>query len=74
MPHVNIKHFPVEITEQQEAELVATISSAVSSALGCDEGVISIALEPVDPDAWNEQVYVPEIVDRKNLLRKIPNY
>lgn len=74
MPHVNIKHFPVEITPEQEAELVATITGAVTRALGCDEGVVSIALEPVEQEGWNERVYVPEIVNRKNLLRKTPNY
>ena len=74
MPHVNIKYFPVSLSEQQQAELVATLTQAVQRAFGCDEGVISIALEPVAKDAWQERVYVPEIVNRKNLLCKRPNY
>lgn len=74
MPHVNIKHFPASLCEEQQAELVAALTAAVHSAFGCDEGVISIALEPVDEDAWNERVYVPEIVGRKELLCKTPNY
>lgn len=74
LPHVNIKHFPVALSEEQESELVAAVAKAVQSAFECDEGVISIALEPVDQDAWNEQVYVPELVERKELLRKTPNY
>ncbi|MER5641332.1 tautomerase family protein [Kitasatospora sp. NPDC002227] len=74
MPHVSIKHFPVEVTEEQSARLVAAITAAVTENLGCEEGVISIALEPVDPADWQDQVYTPEITDRRHLLRKLPNY
>jgi acyl-CoA synthetase (AMP-forming)/AMP-acid ligase II/thioesterase domain-containing protein/phenylpyruvate tautomerase PptA (4-oxalocrotonate tautomerase family)/acyl carrier protein len=74
VPHINIKHFPVPITEQQESELVAAVTAAVRNAFGCTEDVVSIALEPVAQDVWNEIVYVPEIVDRQALLRKTPNY
>jgi thioesterase domain-containing protein/phenylpyruvate tautomerase PptA (4-oxalocrotonate tautomerase family)/acyl carrier protein len=74
VPHVNIKHFPVPITEEQELELVAAVTAAVRNAFGCKEDVVSIALEPVAQDVWNERVYVPEIVDRQDLLRKTPNY
>ncbi|QRK04332.1 tautomerase family protein [Archangium violaceum] len=74
MPHINIKYFPVPLSEQKQSELVAAVTQAVKSAFGCDEGVISIALEPVEKEAWNERVYVPEIVNRKDLLRKTPNY
>jgi phenylpyruvate tautomerase PptA (4-oxalocrotonate tautomerase family) len=74
MPHVNIKHFPVSMSQEQQAELVAAITQAVTRAFKCDEGVISISLEPVEKEVWNERVYIPEIVKRKDLLRKTPNY
>ncbi|SDP26159.1 tautomerase family protein [Lentzea jiangxiensis] len=74
MPHVNIKHFPAPLTEEQASELVATITEAVTRAFGCDEGVVSIALEPVSQKAWQEQVYAPEILQRRELLRKTPTY
>ncbi|WP_399345371.1 amino acid adenylation domain-containing protein [Umezawaea sp. Da 62-37] len=74
VPHVNIKHFPVPLTDEQEFELVMAVSAAVARAFGCDEGVVSIALEPVEKQLWNDNVYVPEIVNRKNLLHKSPNY
>jgi phenylpyruvate tautomerase PptA (4-oxalocrotonate tautomerase family) len=57
-----------------QGRLVAVLTEAITEALGCSEGVVSIALEPVDKDDWNEQVYVPEIVGRKELLIKQPNY
>ncbi|GAA0473065.1 amino acid adenylation domain-containing protein [Streptomyces sp. NPDC046215] len=74
LPHVNIKHFPVALSEERESALVAAVTRAVQSAFECEEGVISIALEPVEQDAWNEKVYVPELVGRKELLRKTPEY
>ena len=74
MPHINIKHFPVPLSEEQQSELVAAVTQAVKTAFRCDEGVISISIEPVEKDAWNERVYIPEIVNRKHLLRKPPNY
>ncbi|MFF7974408.1 amino acid adenylation domain-containing protein [Streptomyces sp. NPDC007905] len=74
VPHINIKHFPVALSEAQEEELLAALTSAVSNAFGCKEDVVSIAIEPVEQEAWHEQVYEPEIVRRQDLLRKTPNY
>jgi phenylpyruvate tautomerase PptA (4-oxalocrotonate tautomerase family) len=74
MPHVNIKHFPESLSEQQEAALVAELTAAVTRAMSCTADVVSIALEPVPAQSWNEQVYVPEIVTRAHLLRKRPSY
>jgi 4-oxalocrotonate tautomerase len=54
--------------------LVSEITEAVKSAFGVDEGVISITLESVAPERWQEQVYVPEIINRRELLRKVPQY
>lgn len=74
MPHVNIKHFPAPLSAEQRSALVVEVTSAVQRAFGCEEGVVSIALEPVEQDAWHESVYVPEIENRRELLHKSPNY
>ncbi|MGW6391707.1 tautomerase family protein [Streptomyces sp. NPDC055103] len=74
MPHVNIKYFATPVGEEQSARLVATITAALTENLGCTEDAVSIALEPVDPAEWNERVYHPEVVERRELLHKLPNY
>ncbi|MDF5753554.1 tautomerase family protein [Spongiactinospora sp. TRM90649] len=74
MPHISIKHFPAELTQEQENALLATVTDAVTSAFGVDEGVVSISLEPVRPESWHELVYQPEIIDHRHLLRKEPSY
>ncbi|GHJ40701.1 amino acid adenylation domain-containing protein [Streptomyces sp. TS71-3] len=74
MPHVNIKHFPVSLSDEQQSELVSALTRAVTTAFGCDEGVVSIAFEPIDKEVWTEKVYIPEIVNRRDILGKVPTY
>jgi 4-oxalocrotonate tautomerase len=74
MPHVNIKHFPTQLDQAREAELVAAVTQAVVDAFGVSPGTVSIATEPVTPAAWQDTVYSPEIVGRSDLLRKFPDY
>jgi len=74
VPHVSIKHFPASLEEKQREDLVAAVTKAVTDAFGCADGVVSIAIEPVPEALWNDTVYVPEIVNRRDLLSKIPNY
>ncbi len=74
MPHVSIKHFPVSLSDQQHSELVAAVTKAMTSAFGCDEGSVSIILEPVEKELWNEKVYIPEIANQKHRLGKVPTY
>ncbi len=74
MPHININHFPQTPTDQEKQEFAEAITSAVQQLLGIGEGAISIALEPIDKEHWDEQVYKPEIVRRSDLLIKRPDY
>ncbi|MFJ8862664.1 amino acid adenylation domain-containing protein [Streptomyces sp. NPDC102451] len=74
VPHVNIKHFPGDLEAHQVSALVEAITSAVQTAFSVDGGTVSIALEPVAQDAWNERVYVPEIAGGTGNLIKVPNY
>lgn len=74
MPHVNIKYFPKPLDEGHRARLVAKVTEAIQEALDVPECVVSIALQPVETDAWDAEVYQPEIIGRKDLLAKHPNY
>jgi 4-oxalocrotonate tautomerase len=74
VPHVHIKHFPTPLDPAREAALVAAVTQAVVDAFGVPPGTVSIATEPVAPAAWQETVYAPEIVGRRDLLRKTPDY
>lgn len=74
MPHVNIKHFPKEVTEEQKRALAESITAALIEHLGTRDGAVSITLEPVAKDVWAEAVVDPEIKGRPDLLIKRPDY
>lgn len=74
MPHINIKHFPLDLDDSQRSELAEELTSAVVRAFGCDPQVVSISLEPVVPAAWDSEVYRPEIAGREELLIRRPQY
>lgn len=74
MPHVIIKYFPKPLDEHRRHRLVTRITEAVREALDVDEGVISIALQPVAPELWDTEVYQPEIIGRGDTLAKSPDY
>ena len=74
MPHINIKYFPKSLNEEQRRELAFAITQAISNTFQCSEDVVSIALEPIEKEQWNEKVYQPEIINREELLCKKPSY
>lgn len=73
MPHVTVKHFPATLSPDQAATLSNALTAAITTAFGCPDGVVSIALQPVQAEAWGEQVYEPEIAGRDSLLKQ-PQY
>ncbi|MFJ9411823.1 tautomerase pptA [Streptomyces sp. NPDC101393] len=74
MPHVTIKHFPHPLTPAQEERLLTRLTAAVREAFDVEDGVVSIALHPVEPEAWDERVYRPEIAGQREFVRKTPTY
>ncbi|AMW79614.1 hypothetical protein AMD27_12425 [Acinetobacter sp. TGL-Y2] len=74
MPHINIKYFEQPLTDDQLLKINEGISQVFLSIFECEAGAISIALEPIKATEWNQKVYIPEILNRANLLHKSPNY
>ena len=74
MPHINIKYFPIPMSEEEQNMLVSKLTDVIGTTFGCKKEVISIALEPVDKEHWSKEVYIPEIINKKALLCKEPNY
>ncbi|UQA91325.1 tautomerase PptA [Streptomyces halobius] len=74
MPHINIKHFPKDFTEEQKQRLSEALADVVIRHFDVPDGAVSIALEPVPQSAWSDAVVVPEITGRQDLLIKEPNY
>ena len=52
MPHVDIKCFPRELTDEQKTALAADITEVLIRHLNSKESAVSVALTQVEPDAW----------------------
>jgi 4-oxalocrotonate tautomerase len=73
MPHVIVKLYPGR-TEEQKLRLSAAIVRDVVEIAKCAEKSVSVALEEVHPDDWNEKVYAPDILNGPGTLYKKPGY
>ncbi|MBE9604309.1 tautomerase family protein [Acetobacteraceae bacterium H6797] len=71
MPHVIVKMFPGR-TEEQKQLLTAEITKAVMTALGSPDKAVSVAIEDVAKEDWNEAVYKPDIAARPEIIYKQP--
>ncbi|MFE1590616.1 tautomerase family protein [Streptomyces sp. NPDC059402] len=74
MPHVSIKYFPRHFTDDQKTRLAEEITTLVSENFEIYRDAVSVSLEPVAPEQWDERVVVPELTDRADLLIKAPRY
>ena len=59
MPHVIVKFYKGR-TPDVKLQLAKKIVKDVMEATGCEEKVVSVAIEEFDPAEWPEKVYKPE--------------
>jgi 4-oxalocrotonate tautomerase len=69
MPHVIIKLYPGR-SEDVKRALATRINQAVIDSLKVPDEVISIAIEEVAKDAWDEQVKKVDIVPKQKSIYK----
>ena len=73
MPHVNIKLYPGR-SEEVKKELADKIAKVVSEVAGTSLGSISVAIEEIEKENWMKDVYDKEIIEKRELLYKEPEY
>ncbi|QCX50357.1 tautomerase family protein [Ralstonia pseudosolanacearum] len=73
MPHVIVKAWPGK-TEEQKQELADAIARDVMSILGYGAESVSIAFQEVPANRWKDEVFVPDILGRPDILLKKPGY
>lgn len=73
MPHIQVKLYPGR-TEDQKQRLAAEIVRAVVAVARCEEENVSVAIEDVAPEEWDDKVYLPDIVGKRANLYKKPAY
>lgn len=74
MPHVDIKSFPREFTDEEKQALADDITDVIMRRFGSKKESVSVSLSHVAQDEWQATVYEPEIVGHSEYLIKKPGY
>lgn len=73
MPHVDIKCFTRDLTDEQKSALAEDITEVIIRHLQSKDSSVSIALNEIEPDAW-QAVWDAEIAPKMDALIKKPGY
>lgn len=73
MPHIIVKMYPGR-TEEQKRNLVERIAEAVMDTIKAPDESISVGIEEIAPELWEETVLKPDILGKKDTLYKKPGY
>ncbi len=71
MPHVIVKLYPGR-TEAQKTRLAEEIARALIEVANASEASITVGIEDVRPEDWNEKVHKPDILGKPDTLYKKP--
>lgn len=73
MPHVIVKLWPGK-SEEQKNRLAEEITKDVMEVLNYGAESVSVALQEVESQDWEEKVYRPDILVQAGNLYKKPGY
>ncbi|RPH22515.1 tautomerase PptA [Buttiauxella warmboldiae] len=74
MPHITVKHYPRELTDEQKQALASDICAVLRKHFNSSDESLSVALTPVEKERWKEDVYDKEISPQLATLAKKPGY
>lgn len=74
MPHIDIKCFPINLSDEQKLALAADISDIIVHHLNTKEDSITVALNEVPEEQWKTVVWDSEIGPHLEILIKKPGY
>ncbi|MBE6955550.1 MAG: hypothetical protein E7449_06565 [Ruminococcaceae bacterium] len=66
MPYISIKCYPKD--EETKKLAVERINQVMLDVWGCPPQALTIAIEEVAPENWQEQVFKPEIEPRMDKM------
>lgn len=73
MPHVSVKCFPGR-TEEQKQALAKKITEDVKEIMNASEENISVSIEDINPEDWENKVKTVEILPKADVMYKKPHY
>lgn len=74
MPHVDIKYFPRNLSDEKLKTISDEICDVLKKHLGASEDSLSVAMTEIAPDRWKLDVYDPLIKPGLLKLVKKPGY
>jgi len=72
MPHIDIKCFPRELTDEQKQALATDICHVFKQHFGSTDESLSVALTMVEKDKWQAEVWDKQIGPNLESLVKKP--
>jgi 4-oxalocrotonate tautomerase len=69
MPHIIVKLYPGRTIEQKN-KLVEKLTQAVIESVNVAEDTISIGIEEIQKENWEEEVNKPDIIRKQNTIYK----
>ena len=73
MPHITIKTLPGKTPEMKQ-RLVKELETIVSKTFEVPVGNISISIQEVENDCWDQAVVEPYLKKHKDTVVKFPDY
>lgn len=66
MPYIAIKAYPKD--EETKKKLVDKINEAVLEIWGCPQSAITVSMESIEPEKWEESVVKAEIEPKNDKM------
>jgi len=74
MPHINIKAYPKNLTEQELQTFADELTTFMSKKLSTPKEYITISYAEIPVEEWKEKVFDAEIMPNLNTLLRKPHY
>lgn len=74
MPHIEIKCFPRELTEEQKQAITTEMCDVLKKHFGSKDESLSVALQMVEQAQWKAEVWDTQIAPHMEQLLKKPGY
>ncbi|KHS65701.1 Tautomerase PptA [Pectobacterium brasiliense] len=74
MPHIDVKHFPRNLSEEEKKAVAEDLAAVLKKHFGSSDESLSVALNEIQPERWKDDVYDPFIKPKLDTLPKKPGY
>ncbi|MBA0215956.1 tautomerase PptA [Pectobacterium brasiliense] len=74
MPHIDVKHFPRNLSEEEKKAVAEDLAAVLKKHFGSSDESLSVALNEIQPERWKDDVYDLFIKPQLDTLPKKPGY